>query len=103
MARFLFPLFLIALGVFGLLEHDPINDQWAAMYPEDAAQRDALAHCVQDDGLLNRFSESARAACYQKYLQVQLPAAAPGITVGIPGAPPPVHFVPHAPTVHTNH
>ena len=101
MARFIFPLFLIALGVFGLVEHDQINRQWADMYPEDAARQSALARCAQDDSLFNRFTASGRAACYQKYLQVELPPPAPGITVGIPGAPP-AHVVPHAPALHTN-
>ena len=102
MARFLFPLVLLALGIFGLVEHDAINDQWAAMYPEDTALQAALSHCTQDNFLFNRFSASARAACYQKYLQPEAPVTAPGITVGVPGAPPP-HVVPRAPTVHTNH
>ena len=102
MKRFLFPLLLMALGVFGIVEHDAINEQWAAMYPQDAARQAALARCAQDDSLFNRFSAAARAGCYQKYLQVDLPVAAPGITVQIPGAPP-AHVVPRPPTVHTNH
>jgi hypothetical protein len=100
MGRFLFPLFLIALGVFGLAERDAINNQWAAMYPEDAAEQNALTRCAQEDSVFNRFNAASRAACYQKYLQVALPAATPGITVGIPGAA--IHAVPHAPPVHTN-
>jgi len=102
MARLLFPLVLLALGIFGLVEHDAINEQWAAMYPEDAALQAALSHCTQDNFLFNRFSGSARAACYQKYVQPETPVTAPGITVGIPGAPP-THVVPRAPALHTNH
>ena len=88
---------MIALGVIGLVEHEAINNEWNAMYPEDAAEQDALTRCAQDDGLFNRFNADSRAACYQKYLQSGLPAAAPGISVGIPG-----HVVPHAPPVRTN-
>lgn len=102
MARFLFPLFLIALGIVGLVEHDAVNAEWAAMYPQDAARQNALARCAQDNTLFNRFSASAREACYQKYMQVELPVATPGITVGIPGAPP-GHVVPHAPPVRIQH
>ena len=98
MARFFFPLLLIALGVFGLSEHDAINDQWAAMYPDDPARQNALTRCAEEDGMFNRFTASGRAACYQKYLQVQLAPASPGITVGVPGA----HAVPHAPPMRTN-
>jgi hypothetical protein len=101
MGRLLFPLFLISLGVFGLIEHDMLTDQWAAMYPEDAAQQKALTRCMQEDGVFNRFSAVARTVCYQKYLQVQLPTVAPGIIVGVPGAP--TRGVPQAPTVRTNH
>ena len=101
MARFIFPLFLIALGVFGLIEHDVINQQWADMYPEDTARQNALTRCAQEDSLFNRFSASGRATCYQKYLQVELAPTAPGIAVSIPGAPP-THAVPHAPPVRTN-
>ena len=68
------------------------------MYPEDAARQAALTRCATDDGMFNRFSAAGRAACYQKYLEVGLPPAAPGITVGIPGS----HVVPHAPPVRTN-
>lgn len=100
MARFLFALLLIALGTLGLVEHDAISDQWAAMYPDDPAEQDALSRCASDDLLFNRFSAAARAACYQKYLQVELPAPAPGITVGIPGAP--AQPVRHPPPVRTN-
>jgi hypothetical protein len=102
MGRFLFPLFLIALGVFGLIEHDVVNDEWSAMYPEDAARKEALAHCTQEDGMFNRFSASGRTACYQKYLQVDLPAAAPGMNVGVPGTAP-SHVVPHTPPVRVQH
>jgi hypothetical protein len=109
MARYLFPLLLIALGVLGLVDHDMINDSWMAMYPDDPARQAALARCVSEDGLMNRFSAAGRAACYQKYLQVELAPAAPGIAVTIPGSAPPslpnappAHAVPHAPTLHTN-
>jgi hypothetical protein len=104
MARYLFPLLLIALGVFGLVAHDMINDAWSEMYPDDPARQAALAHCVSEDGFLNRFNAAGRAACYQKYLQVELAPAAPGIAVTIPGGVPsaPAHAVPHAPTLHTN-
>lgn len=97
MARFLFPLLLIALGVIGLAERDAINAQWDAMYPEDAAEQDALTRCAQENSVFDRFSASARAVCYQKYLQ--LPTAAP-LTVGIPGAP--IHVVPHPAPVRNN-
>jgi len=97
MARFLFPLILIALGVLGLTERDAINNQWDAMYPEDAAEQDALTRCAQEDSVFNRFSAAARAACYQKYLM--LPAAAP-LTVGIPGGQ--MHVVPHPGPVRNN-
>jgi hypothetical protein len=94
-ARFLFPLLLIGLGALGLAERDEINNQWAAMYPQDPAEQAALAHCAQEDSVFNRFSAASRATCYQKYLQ--LPAAAP-LTVGIPGP----HVVPHAGPVYNN-
>lgn len=95
MARFLFPLLLIALGVLGLAERDEINNQWAAMYPRDPAEQAALARCTQEDSVFNRFSAAGRATCYQKYLQ--LPAAAP-LAVGIPGA----RVVPHPGPVYNN-
>lgn len=97
MARFLFPLLLIALGVLGLTERDAINNQWDAMYPRDAAEQNALAHCTQENSVFDRFSAAARAECYQKYLT--LPTAAP-LTVGIPG--PPTHVVPHPGPVRNN-
>jgi hypothetical protein len=105
MARYLFPLLLIALGVFGLVDHDMVNDAWTAMYPDDPGRQAALARCVSEDGFLNRFSATGRAACYQKYMQVELAPTAPGIAVTVPGSvpsAPPTHVVPHAPTVHTN-
>ena len=101
MARFLFPLLLIALGIFGLVDHDMIYDEWAAMYPDDPARQNALTHCAAEDGMFNRFSDAGRAACYQKYLQVELAPAAPGIAVSIPGAAP-THVVPQAPRLRTN-
>jgi hypothetical protein len=97
MSRFIFPLFLLALGIFGLVEHEAINQQWAAMYPSDPSLQAALTRCAEDNVLFNRFSADARAGCYQKYLQPELPGSAPGVTVSIPG-----HLVPHAPAVRTN-
>jgi hypothetical protein len=103
MNRFWLPLFLLALGIFGLLEHEEIRDQWAAMYPDDAAHQDALTHCAEDDAQFNRFNPERRAACYEKYLQVELPATAPEtIPVQAPDDPTPPHFVPHPPTVQTD-
>ena len=103
MRRFLFPLLLLALGFAGLAERDAINEEWAAMYPADGARQAALEHCYQEDRLFNRFSATARATCYQKYLQVELPVTpAPGIAVQMPYTPP-THVVPHAPPVRTNH
>jgi hypothetical protein len=69
MARFLFPLFLIALGILGLTLSDAINAQWEAMYPEDAAKQDAITRCAQENVMFNRLSPDARRACYQKYLK----------------------------------
>lgn len=100
MARFFLALFLIALGVFGLAEHVAINDQWAAMYPDDPARQNALARCAQEDGMFNRLTASGRATCYRKYLQVELAPAAPALAVGIPGAP--THGVPHPAPVRNN-
>jgi hypothetical protein len=100
MTRFLFPLLLIAAGIFGLVEHDAINQEWSDMYPQDPARQAALQHCSQEEGFFNRFSAAARASCYQKYLQVELPVTSPGYSVQ-PVAP--TRVVPHAPTVRTNH
>lgn len=100
MGRFIFPLFLIALGIAGLAEHERINNEWGAMYPEDEAHQDALTRCAQEDSNFNRFSSGSRDACYQKYLEAAQPAATPGISVGVPGAP--LHAVPHAPPMRTN-
>ena len=99
MGRFLFPLLLIALGVYGIVRHDAINEELASMYPQDPARQAALQRCFDDDRLFNRFSATARAACYQKYLQIDLPPPAPGITVQVPN--PPAHVVPHPPPVRT--
>lgn len=96
MARFFFPLFLIALGALGLAEHQTITNEWNEIYPQDAAEQDALARCAQESGTFNRFSAAGRTACYEKFLQVRLPANAPGITVGVPA-----HAVPHAPSLRT--
>ena len=97
MKRFLFPLFLIALGILGITEHDAITGQWTAMYPQDGARQDALQQCYEENQQFNRFSATARANCYQKYLQ------APGGTVQAPYTPP-VHVLPEAeaPPDHTN-
>ena len=108
MGRFIFPLFLIGLGIFGLAEHQVIDEQWSAMYPDDAARQNALTRCAQEDGMFNRFTPAGRASCYQKYLQVELPPAAPGLTVGVPGGAPgtapatPTHVVPHSQGLRTN-
>lgn len=100
MTRFIFPLFLIALGVCGVVKHNAINAQWDAMYPEEATLQNALTRCAQEDSLFNRFTASGRAVCYQKYLQVELPPPAPAVSVGIPGMP--QHAVPHAPPIRSN-
>lgn len=68
MNRFLFPLLLIVLGAIGIAQQATINAQWSAMYPADPARQLALAHCTDEDSWFNRFSASARAVCYQKYL-----------------------------------
>lgn len=102
MARFFFPLLLIALGAFGLVDHAMIDEQWAVIYPEDPAKQNALARCATEDGMFNRFSPAGRAACYQKHLQVELAPPVPGIAVGIPTTGPPTHVTPHAPTLRTN-
>jgi hypothetical protein len=75
---------LIALGIYGLVEHDAINDQLAAMYPQDPARRSALQRCADENPLFNRFSTAARTSCYQKYLQVDIPMQPPGIAVQRP-------------------
>jgi hypothetical protein len=38
------------------------------MYPHEPARQVALSHCTTEDSWFNRFSASARAACYKKYL-----------------------------------
>ena len=83
MARLLFPLLLIAIGLYGLFYHDMLNDQWAEIYPDDPAGEAALERCSQTDGLLTRFSEAGRTACYEKYLPGG-PQQSPRITIGIP-------------------
>jgi hypothetical protein len=70
MDRFWLPLALIIVGAIGILLHDDIKSQWAAMYPDHAARQSALANCTTEDSWFNRFSAKARAACYQKYLVV---------------------------------
>ena len=82
MARLLFPLLLIAIGLFGLFYHAMLNEQWAEIYPDDLTSEAVLERCSQEDGVLSRFSEAGRAACYQKYLPGGLQS--PPITVGIP-------------------
>ncbi|HTW51270.1 MAG TPA: hypothetical protein VME45_05175 [Stellaceae bacterium] len=69
MARFLFPLVLIALGILGLTQSNAINAEWEAMYPEDAAKQDAITRCARENVMFNRLSPDARRGCYQKYLQ----------------------------------
>jgi hypothetical protein len=68
MNRLFFPLILITLGVAGIAGQDAINAQWVAMYPHEPARQLALSHCTTEDSWFNRFSASARAACYKKYL-----------------------------------
>jgi hypothetical protein len=68
MTRFLFPVFLVTLGVFGFVEHDAINAQWTAMYPDDPVRQVALQHCFEDNHQFNRLNPTARSFCYQKYL-----------------------------------
>jgi len=82
MARLLFPLLLIAIGLVGLFYHDMINEQFVEIYPDDPASEAALERCSQEDGLLARFSATGRMACYEKYLPAG--QASPGITVTIP-------------------
>jgi hypothetical protein len=69
MARFLFPIVLIALGILGLTQSEALNAQWEAMYPEDAAKQDAITRCAQENVMFDRLSADARRACYQKYLK----------------------------------
>ena len=71
MARFLLPLLLIGLGVYGLLHEDAIKDELIALtaiFPQDPAHQAALRRCFEEDRTFNRFSAAARAACYQKFL-----------------------------------
>jgi hypothetical protein len=76
MSRFLFPLFLIALGGFGLVEHRAVTAQWTAMYPNDPDRQVALQHCFEDNHQFNRLSPAARSFCYEKYLP-EIAAARP--------------------------
>jgi hypothetical protein len=96
MKRFLFPLFLIALGILGITEHDAITGQWTAMYLQDAARQDALQQCYEENQQFNRFSATARANCYQKYY-----LQSPGGTAQGPYTPP-VHVLPQVPPVPAN-
>lgn len=68
MGQFLFPLVLIGLGVYGLIEHQAITDTLTAIYPIDPARRTALKHCFEENRFFNRSSAKARIACYEKYL-----------------------------------
>jgi hypothetical protein len=81
MGRLLFPLVLIAIGLFGVFYHDMLNEQFVAIYPDDPASEAALEKCAQEDGLLTRFSEAGRMACYAKYLPS---GSTPSMTVTIP-------------------
>ncbi len=76
MSRLIFPLFLIALGVFGLAERRVITAQWTAMYPNDPDRQIALQHCFEDNHQFNRLSPAARGFCYEKYLP-EIAAARP--------------------------
>jgi hypothetical protein len=83
------PVMLIAAGVIGITQHDVVADQWAAMFPDNPARQAALTKCFEEDKLFNRFSSEARAACYQKWLDVtDQPGGAPpsGIMVVAPNA-----------------
>jgi hypothetical protein len=68
MGRFLFPLVLIGLGIYGLVEHEAITDTLTGLFPEDLARQTALKHCFEENRFFNRFSVTARTACYEKYL-----------------------------------
>jgi hypothetical protein len=62
------PVLLIAAGVVGIAQHDAIDQQWAAIFPDNPARQTALTRCFEEDHLFNRFSAAARGACYQKWL-----------------------------------
>src|SRR5215472_18813697 len=64
------PVLVMAAGVVGIVWHDDMANQWAAMFPDDPARQTALHRCFEEDRLFNRFSSEARAACYQKWLDV---------------------------------
>ncbi len=68
MGRYLFPLIVIGLGIYGLIKHQAITDKLTGLYPEDAPRRTALQHCIEENRFFNRFSVKARTACYEKYL-----------------------------------
>jgi hypothetical protein len=68
MGRFLFPLILIGLGLYGLTAHGAITDALTEMYPEEPARRTALQHCFEENRYFNRSSVTARTECYEKYL-----------------------------------
>jgi len=88
MKGLMMPVVLIAAGFVGITRNDQLADQWVAMFPEDSARQTALHLCYEEDRLFNRFSSEARAACYQKWLEVaNVPAGAPvGIAVAAPNA-----------------
>jgi hypothetical protein len=65
-----FFLTLIALLLFAVIEHGPILKQWTAMYPSDRDQRSAFSLCFGENHQFNRASAEARAACYDKWLQI---------------------------------
>jgi hypothetical protein len=89
MGRFLFPLFLIALGILGVTQSDAINAEWQAMYPENAAKQDAITRCAKENVMFDRLSADARRACYQKYLQQPDALNFGGSSPSSPVAPPP--------------
>jgi hypothetical protein len=49
MERLWFFLTLIVLVLLGVIEHDPIVKQWAAVYPADPNERSALAECYSEE------------------------------------------------------
>jgi hypothetical protein len=68
MRRFVFPLIVIGLGIFGLVHQDAITDVLTTMYPQDPARQTALQHCFFENRYFNRSSAKERTDCYAKYL-----------------------------------
>ena len=90
MGRFLFPIFLIAVGILGVTQSRTIDAEWQAMYPEDAAKQNAITRCAQENVMFNRLSADARRACYQKYLpQPDAPLNFAGASPSSPAVPAP--------------